>query len=396
MSAEPESLNLLLEMIGKMLDRLDKMSQAPAPARQADQTDNVAQLAEALAAAQGEFTNPDRTKTAKVKGKSKDGTPFEYDYKYSDLADIFTVVRAPMSKFGLAILQTSRYDRGTQEAVVRTTLLHKSGEWIRSELRFPWEGTKIQDLGSCFTYLRRYSLSAMIGIAPEEDDDGKAADQGNRKGRGDKSKGGDGSNAGDMPTEEQLAEFWDQWKELAGKAFSSKEEATAWLKGVDPNPNKANLGKLRSIISRLKLVGDKAEQKRAGDDKKAKAKGKEAKALTPEEKRRQALQTRFRLLLGDKLKRFDEAQRLEAACWWAGEYFGWVRNPATEVIGGQTWPTRPRATLTPVENVAKAVDALAKLTEDEADQVFDEYSHWINEQLRELNPVDDQAEEAGE
>lgn len=395
MSAEPEALNPLLELIGKMLDRLDKMSQAPPPARQADQTENIANLAESLAAAQGEFTNPSRSSSATVKGKSKDGTPFEYDYKYSDLADIFTVVRAPMSKFGLAILQTSRYDRASQEAVVRTTLLHKSGEWIRSELRFPWEGTKIQDLGSCFTYLRRYSLSAMIGIAPEEDDDGKAADQG--KGKGDKASAGDKSSAGDMPNEEQLAQFWADWKELWPTRFATKDEALAWLKEIDVNPTKANLGGLRSIISRLKLKkrldgqADKATTTAAAGDKKP-AKGKEQK--TPEQKRREALQGRWRGLVVDKFKKFDAGKALEAACWWAGEYFSWVREPYTEMINGQLVVTRPKATLTAVEDVARAVDALAKLNEDQVDQIFDEWSHWIDEQLRELNPPAEDPEEA--
>lgn len=402
MSAEPEATNQLLELITRMLDRLDKMSQAPAPARQADQTDSIANLAEALAAAQGEFTNPDRTKTAKVKGKSsKDGVPFEYDYKYSDLADIFTVIRAPMSKYGIAIVQTSRLDGAAQEAVVRTTLLHKTGEWVRSELRFPWGGGKIQDLGSVFTYLRRYSLSAMIGIAPEEDDDGKAADRSNQGGENRKGKG-DKSNASDAPTEEQLAEFWAEWKALWPTRFHAKEEALAWLKEIDLNPNKANVGQLRSILSRLKMkksLDGQADQappnrggaacEKTGDKKAAAGKGKDAKPkLTPEEQRRQAIQGRWSILVGDKFKDLaDKETATEAACWWAGVHYGWVRNPDTQQEkDGRIWPTRPRATLTPIDNIKAAVDAIADLSHADVEEMLRDYTSWINDRLLELNP----------
>lgn len=401
----------LAQLLEANLKALDKLSQAPAPARQTDQSESTGSLAAALAQAQGKFSNPERTKTAKVKGKSKDGTPIDYSYKYADLAEILSVVRGPLSEAGLSYSQDVRFDNANQEAVVATTLRHESGEWIRSVLRFPATANKIQELGSVFTYLRRYSLSALIGIAPEDDDDAQLAVEAEREARR-SGKGGKGQQQqqqdGDMPNEEQLAEFWAQWKAMWPTRFATKEEAGAWLKSVDPNPTKANMGKLRSILNRLKLVkeleGKAKEQEPAakgkadqatGAGESKKGKGKEAKPSTPEEKRRQALQTRWRMLLGDKFKRFDQAQALEAACWWAAEYFGWVRDPKTEEISGQVWPTRPRASLTPVESVAKAVDALAKLSEDEADQIFDEYSHWINEQLRELNPSAEAEPEAG-
>lgn len=396
MSAEPEQMNQLLELIGKMLDRLDRMSQAPAPVRQADQTEGIAQLAEALAAAQGEFTNPDRTKTAKVKGKTKEGVPYEYDYKYSDLADIFNVIRGAMSKYCIAIVQTARLDSSASEAVVRTTLLHKSGEWVRSELRFPWTGGKIQDLGSVFTYLRRYSLSAMIGIAPEEDDDGKAADTSNaadgRSGKGNQKGQKPDKNAGDMPTEEQLAQFWVEWKEVWPTKFAAKEEAWAWLKEIDLNPSKANLGQLRSILQRLKVKrgkDDQAETKAdAGDKgKKPPAKGQPKQVETPEQKLRKAIQQRWNLLVGDKFVGVEKDHALQVACWWAGVHYGWVRNPETETDSeGRIWPTRPRATLTAVENIRKAVDALAPLQQADLEEMANDYGHWLNEQLLELNP----------
>lgn len=374
------------------------------------QSEQIDQLSESLAKAQGAFPAIPRRKKATVKTKDKQGNyNGEYTYWYADLADILEAVRTPLSERGIAVNQSIAIEsrQGHEEglvAVVVSTLRHASGQWLRSVLRFPTKEQDIQKLGSVFTYLRRYSIGALLGIAPEEDDDGELATQGEKEYRREAkqqakaAKADNKRNDGDMPNEEQLAEFWASWKELASTRFASKEEATAWLKGVDPNPNKANLGKLRSIINRLKLVKDlegKANEKTdpkgkadqaAGAGEGKKGKGKEAKPSTPEEKRRQALQTRWRMLLGDKFKRFDQAQALEAACWWAAEYFGWVRKPETEEISGKIWPTRPRASLTPVEDVARAVDELAKLSEDQVDQVFDDYSHWINEQLRELNP----------
>lgn len=371
----------------KLLDlhqRANEADRARAFTAASGQSDQVDKLSEALAAAQGKFPPIDRKKSATVPIKDRETgkVKSEYTYKYADLADVISAVRGPLAEQGLAITQSLAIeamppsDKQQVLAVCTTHLRHCSGQWIRSVLKYPTSEKKIQELGSTFTYLRRYSLGAVLGIAPEEDDDAQLASKSEKKG-GKSKEAGERNDAGDMPNEEQLAEFWSEWKALVATRFASKDEAAAWLKNVDSNPNKANMGKLRSILNRLKLVKPlegKADLAPTGAGDKKPAKGKEQK--TPEQKRREALQGRWRGLVVDKFKKFDAGKALEAACWWAGEYFSWVREPYTEMINGQLVVTRPKATLTAVEDVARAVDALAKLNEDQVDQIFDEWSHW--------------------
>lgn len=380
----------MLELMQKVLDKLDRASQAPAPARQADQSETTAALSAALAKAQGAFSNPDRTKTAKVRGKLKDGTPYEYEYKYADLADILTVIRGPLSEAGLAITQDVRFDRGQEEAVVATTLRHSTGEWIRSVLRFPCAPGKIQELGSVFTYLRRYSLSGLIGIAPEEDDDGKAAsnaeagrqakaerqaDQGERQGN--RPKG----NPKDIATEEDLKAFWNEFGGVAPTRFASKEEAMAWVKEIEPNPAKAQVGKLKNILKRLEA---RPWLKQEGA---ATTAGQES---DKEKKMRNAVQGRWVQEVEARLSKLSKDDAREVACWWAGQYHGWLSAPEpTKGADGFLHPARPQATLTPVAQVKAALDAWLKLSPDELDLLTDEYFAWITEEMVRLNPPAD-------
>ena len=90
--------------------------------------------------------------------------------KYADLAAIFDAARKPLSANGLAIVQT------IGDGVLHTRLLHTSGQWIASEHPLPMSG-RPQEIGSALTYARRYSLSALIGIAADEDDDATGAEK---------------------------------------------------------------------------------------------------------------------------------------------------------------------------------------------------------------------------
>ena len=93
--------------------------------------------------------------------------------KYADLAAIFDAARKPLSANGLAIVQT------IGDGVLHTRLLHTSGQWIASEHPLPMSG-RPQEIGSALTYARRYSLSALIGIAADEDDDATGAEKAHR------------------------------------------------------------------------------------------------------------------------------------------------------------------------------------------------------------------------
>lgn len=362
------------------------------------QSDQVEQLAAALAAAQGKFSEIPRRKTATVPLKDKEtGKRIgEYSYNYADLADIISAVRGPLAEQGLAVSQTLGIESYANErllAVCTTHLRHSSGQWLRSVLKFPTGEKKIQELGSTFTYLRRYSLGAVLGIAPEEDDDAQLASQAEARTKAqERREAKAGKDAGEMPNEEQLAEFWASWKELAAPRFASKDQATAWLKDLDPNPNKANLGKLRSIINRLKLLkpldGQADQAPKNGQVDKKPAKGKDVKKLTPEEQRRQAIQSRCRwsILVADKFKGIaDKDLATATACWWAAEHYGWKRDPETEEQDGQIVPTRPKATLSAVEDIQRAVDGLKDLAADELEEMVRDYLGWTHDRMLELN-----------
>src|SRR5699024_6605820 len=90
---------------------------------------------------------------------------------------IFDEAKRVFKENGISIMQNS-YTEETDKGLlisVETMLLHSSGEWIKSNpLQMP-ASQNMQDMGGQVTYMKRYSLSAMLGIATEKDDDGNGA-----------------------------------------------------------------------------------------------------------------------------------------------------------------------------------------------------------------------------
>lgn len=120
------------------------------------------QLGAALAAAQGAMKHAD-----------KDSKNPHFSSRYADLASVIDACRAPLAANGLSVVQLPAItDRGH---VLRTRLLHASGQWIESEIPVLTTRSGPQEYGSALTYARRYALAAMVGVAPD-DDDGEAAE----------------------------------------------------------------------------------------------------------------------------------------------------------------------------------------------------------------------------
>lgn len=126
-------------------------------------SESIAELAKALASFQSEVKNPPNTAD----------NPF-YKSKYAPLQDVLNIVRPLLSKHGLSILQIPSSDGETVS--VTTLLMHSSGEWIQTDpLVLKTDKPTAQGAGSAITYARRYSLSAVLGISSEDDDDGNIA-----------------------------------------------------------------------------------------------------------------------------------------------------------------------------------------------------------------------------
>jgi hypothetical protein len=126
-------------------------------------SDSIAQLAEALSKAQGQ-----------IDAASKGAVNPHFKSRYADLNALREVIREPLALNDLSIVQLPRF--GEKEVEVETMLMHKSGEFIAETLRMPVGQMTAQAVGSALTYCRRYSLSAILNLAAD-DDDGNAATQ---------------------------------------------------------------------------------------------------------------------------------------------------------------------------------------------------------------------------
>lgn len=123
-------------------------------------------LAAALAKAQGE-----------IEGAIKDKSNPAFRSKYADLGAVWDAIREPFSKNGLSVVQFPRRDGNSVE--VETILLHASGQWMSGTFSVPTAKQDAHGFGSATTYARRFSLSAVCGVAPVDDDGNAAAGKAN-------------------------------------------------------------------------------------------------------------------------------------------------------------------------------------------------------------------------
>jgi hypothetical protein len=100
---------------------------------------------------------------------SKDAENPFFHSKYATLENIISTAKAHLKKHGLSFAQFPDGDGLT------TIIMHTSGEFIQATCRMTPKDETPQSQGSAITYMRRYALSAALGIATDEDDDGNAA-----------------------------------------------------------------------------------------------------------------------------------------------------------------------------------------------------------------------------
>jgi ERF superfamily len=132
-------------------------------------SESVAALASALAKAQAELVNPEKSLTATIRsGRPEEG---ERSFRYAPLASGLDIVRKTLGQHEIATVQTTTIDKETGVVNLSTMLAHASGEWIASD----WpvcpvaETANPQRMGAALTYARRYALFTLVGIAGEDD-----------------------------------------------------------------------------------------------------------------------------------------------------------------------------------------------------------------------------------
>lgn len=124
-------------------------------------SEDIKELATALCLAQSEFENAKKTSS----------NPF-FKSKYADLAEVLDTIKPVLNRHGLSVTQFPCFEGGICQ--VETILIHTSGQWISGIAGTPLVKQDPQAVGAAISYLRRYSLAAVCGIA-QEDDDGNSA-----------------------------------------------------------------------------------------------------------------------------------------------------------------------------------------------------------------------------
>jgi hypothetical protein len=132
-------------------------------------SESIGAIASALAKAQSELTNPEKSLVATIRSPF----PREGDrtFRYASLSSGLEIVRRALGKHEIAIVQTTGIDRDAGLVRLTTLLAHSSGEWVSSD----WPVCAIGDItaphkmGAALTYARRYALFTLAGIAGEDD-----------------------------------------------------------------------------------------------------------------------------------------------------------------------------------------------------------------------------------
>ena len=130
---------------------------------------SISNLAAALAKAQIELINPEKSLTATIQPTGTGGK--ERTFSYASLSSGLDIVRKTLGQHEIATVQTTAVDQTTGLINLTTLLAHASGEWIASD----WPVCSVIEtetphrMGAALTYARRYALFTLVGIAGEDD-----------------------------------------------------------------------------------------------------------------------------------------------------------------------------------------------------------------------------------
>ena len=132
-------------------------------------SESIASLAAALAKAQIELANPEKSLVGTIEPAAGEGSARLF--RYASLSSGLEIVRKTLGQHEIATVQTTAIDQTAGIVNLTTVLAHASGEWIASD----WPVCAIADtatphrMGAALTYARRYALFTLVGIAGEDD-----------------------------------------------------------------------------------------------------------------------------------------------------------------------------------------------------------------------------------
>jgi ERF superfamily len=132
-------------------------------------SDTIGTIAAALAKAQAQLVNPEKSLVAIIRSDEVAGS--EQLFRYAPLSSGLDIVRKTLSQYEIATVQTTSIDETAGIVRLNTVLAHASGEWIASD----WPICSIGEtaaphrMGAALTYARRYALFTLVGIAGEDD-----------------------------------------------------------------------------------------------------------------------------------------------------------------------------------------------------------------------------------
>ena len=132
-------------------------------------SETIGTIAAALAKAQAELINPEKSLVATLRSDGPDGA--ERSFRYAPLSSGLEIIRKTLSQHEIATVQTTSIDETAGFVRLSTVLAHASGEWIASD----WPVCAISEtaaphrMGAALTYARRYALFTLVGIAGEDD-----------------------------------------------------------------------------------------------------------------------------------------------------------------------------------------------------------------------------------
>src|SRR5215470_3525751 len=132
-------------------------------------SEGIGTFAAALAKAQAQLVNPEKSLVAIVRSDGRRGA--EQTFRYAPLSSGLDIVRKTLSQHEIATMQTTSIDEAVGIVRLSTVLAHASGEWIASD----WPVCPIAEtahphrMGAALTYARRYALFTLVGIAGEDD-----------------------------------------------------------------------------------------------------------------------------------------------------------------------------------------------------------------------------------